>query len=175
MKLINEGHSYSCLMFNLEGEIANKIIEYNLEYIPEETLVLSEAENNIIEPHITIFYGIHSNNYKSIKKYLHLLNREIIVTLGKVDKFLSQDCDIIKINVIDSENILRNIWELIKKNVPNSNDFDSYSPHITLSYVQKDTCDNLIGDDYFDGMKIKLNLIKFSSHDNKTKFFRINK
>lgn len=176
MKLLNEVgvHKNSCLMFCLENSIAEKIIEYTLENISEETLTFEYGME--LEPHITVFYGIHSDNYNDIKKYLNLLNKKIEVEFGLVTKFSTMEHDIIKIDVIDKDKNLENVWKLIKKNIPNSNKFDSYEPHITLSYVQKDTCNDLINDDYFKGMKIVLNLLKFSTPDeNKNKFFRIKK
>lgn len=160
-------YTYSSTHFNLPNWLTNELFKFSLKNIQEQYLYFSKQElyPRETEFHITVLYGIYdvlSNNIEKIIKS-YFLDHEINVTLGKVSKFESENYDVLKINVIDNNNDLEEMFEIFSENLNNANKFPLYNPHITLAYIEKNSCDDLIGNDYFDGLEISLNSLKFSS------------
>lgn len=171
LKNLVEQHEYSCLLCEItNNEICNKIFYYSLE-IPEELI----TEHNLFEPHITLFYGIHSSESKIIEPYINFLrkNKPIQVTLGRIKKFSKPENDVIYIEVLENK-IFNKIHNHILVNVENTTKFSKYTPHITLAYVESNSCDELLQDDIFLNSKFTIDILKFNSNEsNKTKYFYI--
>lgn len=104
-----------------------------------------------LEPHLTILYGIDDEklNISELKSFVsgYLKDNPISFTVNKIGIF-SNDKDVIKLNVNDSNRNLTNLNKLIKENFEYQNDFPDYSAHITICYADKG-----VGT-YFDGLEI---------------------
>lgn len=162
-------HKFSCVMANLNNE--NLFINWSKKNIKKEDLCVEEGGIET-EPHVTVLYGLHTNDYKEVEKLLKKV-KSFEITLGKVSKFESQNYDVLKIE-IKSESLFK-INKLLKKLDFTSN-FNTYVPHCTLSYVKKNSCDKLLRNKYFEGKKFKIKELVFSpSKGDKTKITLVNK
>jgi tRNA nucleotidyltransferase/poly(A) polymerase/2'-5' RNA ligase len=175
VNVINENDNikieYGSLMLNLNipnwiriTSIINKNDIYNEEGFGIEN-----------EPHLTILYGFHNNVtandvfdlYKSVTK----LKPIKIITTG-ISSFENNEFDVVKLDVE-----VTNFLKLLNKNMrefPNTNEFNEYNPHVTISYVKKGC-----GKKYNKVFKNKINLIGdelvFSTKKNKQKKIKLNK
>lgn len=162
-------HKFSCVMANLDNE--DLFVNWSKKNIATEDLCAEEGGIET-EPHVTVLYGLHTNDYKKVEKHLKGV-KSFDLTLGKVSKFESQNYDVLKTEV-KSEALFK-INELLKKLDFTSN-FNTYVPHCTLSYVKKNSCDKLLGNKYFEGKKFKIKELVFSpSKGDKTKITLVNK
>jgi hypothetical protein len=153
--------SWSCLMIDFPAKISGKVFKWADKNIKEEDLYIDEdgygKENHI---HTTIAYGIDpKTTIEEIKDKL----KPIYVTLGKITKFDNdENYDVIKIDVSGKE--LHKLHHEIEKEIGlPGNTFKDYKPHLTIAYVKKGACDDLIGDDTFYGEKILLDQFDFSN------------
>lgn len=112
------------------------------------------------EPHITMAYGIPAS--EALARLRAFLSDNIpgpvVCRLGKVSKFypVSEAFDVVKIDIDCPA-----LHELNKKlvetfKIPANPAFPIYIPHVTLAYVRKGECDNLIDNDTFEGLEVPL-------------------
>jgi len=171
---LNGTYDYSSTQFNLPPQIANKIINWGKENIPDENLYHDEdgGKGREDEIHCTLLYGIHAEESPEI---LELVKEPIKVKLGKVEKFDNDDYDVIKVTVLDKSGKLEELWNRIKDAEEYTSDYDKkFEPHVTIAYVKKGSCDDIIDSDPFAGDIVVLDNFKFSSTDkSKTKFKKL--
>lgn len=135
---IKPRYEYGCLMVELDvPEWKNDI----LSIIDEDDIYDDENGDFGLEdkPHITLFYGVHSDVDKndiidSVNEY------EIYptgITLQNISIFESDEYDVVKFDIDDTDELFLNLHNHIKDNFPNTQTFPDYHPHTTLSYVEK--------------------------------------
>lgn len=166
--MINEElHSYSSTQFNLPDDIGDEIIEWCQSNISDSSLYEDPEDSTFgreYEPHVTVLYGLHANKPDEIKNLLNK-TKSFPITLGKISLFTTSDkFDVIKIEVKGEK--LHELNKLISK-LPHTNKFPEYKPHITLAYIKKGKCKNLINNQHFEGKTIKCDNIAFSDKDRK--------
>ena len=110
-------------------------------------------------PHVTVKYGIHTNDVKPIEELLSL-ESAVVVKLDIIDKFDCDDYDVIIIKIISEQ--LEKLNRLISKNFDCTDTFPVYKPHATIAYVKKGSCDNLVGREDFKDLEFELDKIQFS-------------
>lgn len=159
-------YSYSCAMFNLSDDIAEKTLAWARENIPESSLYV-DADSGIdgyeLVPHVTIKYGIHSNDNTEIEKLVKDYG-PVTLQLNEVSKFdTNPDFDVIKIAITSPR--LNKLNKIITDNTECTDDFDEYIPHATLAYVKKGSCDHLIGDTSFDKLLDEVYEIYFTTRN----------
>lgn len=129
-----------------------------IKKIPKDEL----AENGIeTKPHITIKYGIHSTNPKSVTSLE--LPCKITVTLGKTSIFQLPNSDVLKIDVKSDD--LHKLNALISSNVKTTDTFPEYVPHATLAYLKPGFGEKYVGDTTFEGLTWTFSKIEFSGSD----------
>lgn len=133
--LLYENYDYSCVMAMISNP--TKIINWSKNYIDEKVLTEDGLDK---EPHITLLYGLHTNDFKNVLPMLNKI-KPFIVEFGKISKFESENLDVLKINV--KSPILQKINRELKK-LPYTN-YLKYIPHCTLAYVKRNSCDYLCG------------------------------
>lgn len=118
------------------------------------------------ESHVTVACGLQTSNPEDVKEIVKKQNQFNII-LGKVTRFnKNPNFDVLKIEVNSKD--LFNLNKIITK-IPNIKKYD-YEPHVTLAYIKKGTCENLLDNTYFEGTKIKIKNITFSdANKNKVK------
>ena len=96
------------------------------------------------QPHVTVLYGLHTNDpsvvYKHLKKNRAI--RPATLRLGKLDLFRHRDQDVLKVNVESPD--LDHLHS-VTKDLPNSFSFPSYNPHVTVAYLKPGTGEKYLG------------------------------
>lgn len=171
-------HEFSSTQVELEGELAQKILQLGLQ-IPEETLAEDGREDN---PHITVKYGLHTQDVEEVKDLLEGYG-PIKVKLGKTSIFPAKEAssqrggpeyDVVKIDV-ESED-LEQLNKLLCKNLEYTDIHPEYHPHITLAYVKSRLGEQFVGMDDVEGEEVEFNWLVFSDKEgNKTEIHLGNK
>lgn len=156
---INEGH---CIMVDVPNR--DKILEF-VNSLPNEHVYEEEGQHYGKEtnPHITVMYGLDDKEEPKVKELLNKIPKNISATLGKISKFENADTpyDVLKVEVHSPH--LHKIHEMIKKHFNNDYQWPEYNPHVTLSYVNKGSCNEYVGSKIFEGMKFNFENFTYSN------------
>ena len=174
-KKIKQG-SYSCLMALLPHEIAQEIVEFGVRTVPDDKLYLDEDGKlgRELESHITIKYGLLTNDAKHVRRSFND-DKPFHAKLGKVRHFQPPELpfDVLTVEIISDD--------LVKANKKICDNFDcaeglvsdEYKPHITIAYMKRDTAEEYIGSDMFEGKEVELDTVIFSPHKGNRTYFSI--
>ncbi len=155
-----ECHQFSSTQINLPQNLANKVFEWGEENIKDENLYVQDDDHGREdELHITVLYGLHANSPDKVKELLKE-EKPFEVSLGRVSSFKQDNFDVIKIDVFSEK--LHKLNKVLNE-LPTTNKFSTYRPHITIAYVKNNSCNKLLGDKTFVGQKWVARTILFSS------------
>ena len=165
--LLNEssgGHSYGCVMLSIN--ITKVDWEKIQSPIDDDDIYLVDGDRSYgLEPHneahVTLLYGLHEEVGDSeVEDRVNLMTYPDI-TLNKVSLFENDDFDVLKFDVNSKE--LDNMNEVLKE-LPFTNDYDEYHPHITIGYLKKGTGKKYVKmlNDNSEEITIKTNKIIYS-------------
>lgn len=163
-ELLNEGDHCAMVQvppFKSLTDLINKI-PVEIIYQPNNPDYGKESS-----PHVTILYGIESEDEDKAIEILKAIPSRIEVTLGKVSKFTSADYDVLKISVVSPQ--LTALNKKLTSSVKNTNEY-AYSPHVTLAYVKKGMGNDFLGDTSCDGKVLSLDTVVYSDNHTNTKF-----
>jgi hypothetical protein len=152
------GYEYACAMFNLNPSDSAKVLSWSKKNIPERVLFTDGEKGREDDIHVTILYGIHEDNPEDVQKIVKNFKPSPI-QFGEVSKFESDKYDVLKISV--NGPILFQMNKALKR-LPYTSTFNEYKPHCTLAYVEKGSCDHLLGNKDFQGWNVTLNSVTFS-------------
>lgn len=161
-------YDFSSVTFHLPNKIADTIIKWGRENIPNSLIVSGDGLGREDEIHITVKYGLTTDSLDEVRKLLENWG-EITIKLGKITKFEADDYDVIKIDVNSKD--LQDIHKLIKDKIPNEETYPKYCPHVTIAYVKKNECDDLIDNKEFYGIELVSRELTYS--DKKHKNFKL--
>ena len=154
---------YACVMGDVPKDISQEIVEFGVRNIKDEDLY---TENNLgreLDSHITIKYGIISDDSKQVEKLFKNI-KPFKATLGEVKHFSPEDrlFDVLTVSVESKD--LSDMNEKITKEIKCATGLpsDEYHPHITIAYIKKGTCKNLYGNKEFVGKEITIDSVEFS-------------
>lgn len=151
-------YSYSCVLFIFPSEEAKSILDWSKENVPDSVLFEDDDKGREDEIHVTVLYGLHTNEVGPVQEILSNC-KSFEIELGNLSKFESDKYDVLKIDI--SGNALNSCNKSLRELDYTSN-YDEYNPHCTIAYVQKGSCDDLIGNEEFSGRKITVNKVVFS-------------
>lgn len=165
--------STSCVFGKVPDALANRIIRFGREKIPTKDLyVLETGHGRELDPHITILYGLHSQDPKEFESFLDHNKKVLKVKLGKISLFKTNDSfDVVKIEVISQD--LININHKIKRTFTHTSSYPKYIPHITIAYVKKGKGDELDGSKKFLNTEFEIKELGFSNKNKKKIHFKI--
>ena len=135
------GHEYGCVMLYLDIDkdwwkgILNKIEEEDV-YNPKGERKYGKQPYD--EVHVTILYGLHANvPDKDVEELIEKITGPEII-LSEISTFNNDDkgFDVVKFDVESKE--LNNMNKMFRE-LPYTNDYPEYHPHITISYVKLGT------------------------------------
>jgi 2'-5' RNA ligase len=157
--LVAESHSYSTVMFEIHGDLRDRINSLISE-IPEEDIAEEGREDN---PHVTVLYGLHTGSAELVREHLSD-DSEFEVKLGKISKFTTSDeHDVLKIEVESDE--LKAMNKKLKE-LDHTSTHPRYNAHLTLAYVKKGHCEDMVGSEPFPE-RYKVEEVVFSSKTEK--------
>jgi hypothetical protein len=164
-------HEFASTQANLPDEVADQVRAAG-DSIPKDELAKDGTEP---QPHITALYGLHADNPGQVRELLKD-QPPITVTLGNASIFPAADTDasrggagdsdVLKVDV-DSPDLHR-INALLRQ-LPHTNDFPVYQPHITIAYLKRGEGKKYDGNNIpgVTGQTITLTSIAFSGKDGK--------
>lgn len=165
-------HKYSCAMLNISDKNASVF-----EYWAQKNIspgCISYEEDEIFEddvPHVTIKYGLHDSEPDRLKKIVKGI-KSIKLKFGKISKFdTNPNFDVIKVDVISKE--LEKLNKKISNEIEHSDEFSKYKPHLTLAYIKKGECKDLIGNDFFNELEDEVHEIYFTSKTGEEHFIKL--
>ena len=167
--LKTSSYEYSCILINLPKKYSNLVLDYSKNNIDDSELFNEEDKGREDDIHVTLLYGIKDDNPNETLDILKnkFSNSKIKIRLGNIAKFYQDDHDVLKINVNDFTGKLEQMFKTFDKELDNDNKFKDYHPHITLAYVKKGKCEDLVGDDFFEDIEVELTDFEFSPSEDK--------
>lgn len=154
------GRSYSSTQIAVSPQIRKLILSVGKQEIKSHELAEDGREKH---PHITIKYGIHTNNPMIIRAILER-EKPIKYKLGEMSLFKLKDHNVLIVKVISPD--LKRLNAKIKRLTMTTDTHPIYKPHVTIAYVKK-SFKLPRPSDFFEGMAGMANEIEFSSYDDK--------
>ncbi len=160
-------YQYGCVMIELNisnwDELVSSI-DANDVYLPEDPS--HGVETN---PHVTILYGLNKGVTKEeVKSIFDNFHGDIHVEIDGVGVFENEEFDVVKLNVVP-DGALQELHDELKK-LPNSDQYPTYHPHITLAYVKKGTGKKYANPNYKYTIK-DIGRIKYSTPEGEKIYF----
>jgi 2'-5' RNA ligase len=128
-------YEYGCVMVDYNFENWSDL----LDSIHQEDIYKVEGKNYGLQPrpHLTLLYGIHDTvTDEEIQScFQGATENDFKVEINGVSLFENPEFDVVKLEVVKNsklEEVNKRLSEL-----PNSNQFPEYKPHITIAYVKK--------------------------------------
>jgi 2'-5' RNA ligase len=126
-------YNYGCMMLYYD------VPEWSdyLDMIDEEDLYQEDNGQFGLEdePHITVLYGLHSDEIDDEELFNHLQKfNPPKVSMSNISLFNNDNFDVVKFDVEGSELFVMN--KTLTDNFPYSTDYPDYHPHSTIAYVK---------------------------------------
>ena len=126
-------NEYTWVYINLPKDVQKLLLEFGKQIDPED-LFTKEAENGLeTEPHVTVKYGLLTNDVKDIKGCLKD-EKGGKCNIAKSSFFETDEYDVVKATV-NSEDLLRVHNRL--NELPHEDKYPDYNAHATIAYVKK--------------------------------------
>lgn len=134
--LEKSNYEFGCIMIKINFENWN-----SLKNIISSEDIYNEGESYGFEtqPHLTLIYGLHKEvTTEQVKSILGNFNLDrLSIEVDGIGNFENSDYDVLKFNVIKTET-LKQIHDFLSE-LPNSDKYPDYNPHITIAYLKKGT------------------------------------
>ena len=135
-------YKYGCVMIETPFPNWNDITSM---ISPEDLYDREEGDAIQENPHLTIFYGLHSNvKTEVVEDIFREFKGNIKIEGNGISIFENELFDVVKFN-INSQGSLQSLFNEFMK-LPNSCTYPNYEPHITLGYVKKGCGQKYIND-----------------------------
>lgn len=130
-------YSYSSLQATLDTEDAKKVKNLAAGIADEDLYTESGTDKYGREetPHITICYGIHTEDADIVKAAAKNTGRLKANITGAISVFKSDDYDVLKLEVKSDDFSALN--KKVRDSLAVTSSFDKYIPHVTLAYLKK--------------------------------------
>ena len=160
-----EAHSYGCVMAMLDGDVKERLIHYAMA-IPEEDLFTdgSGEHGAETEPHITVKYGVHTDDPDEVAKAL-AGQATAGATLRGLSVFENEDFNVLKVD-IDSKCLAR-LNKAIYDGLETTDTHPVYHPHATVAYLKKDVDYKKYFTKMFDGVAVEFTRLRWSPANGK--------
>lgn len=152
---------YGCIMVPIKDPVLAKEIKSFTDLMINSADLAEDGIED--EPHVTLFYGLHTNiSLSEVKNFVVNHIHKFSFKLGEVDKFRN-DVDVLKININDEN--LTHANALIQKyfKTRSTVKFPVYKAHLTLAYLKTGANDNLVGNKTFKDRIVNVEEILYST------------
>lgn len=165
---------FSSVQVNFQKPISDEIFAWGEHAIPDEELFI-DIDNMHFgredEIHVTILYGLHSESPQQVRELL-TRTKPFEIKLGKIGVFTNSDkFDVVKIDA--QSEALTEINLRISKHVVFTNKYLLYQPHVTIAYVNKGKGWKHNNVDVFDGKRVLVDQITFSSRNGQKTYIKL--
>lgn len=128
-------YDYGCMMIYYDAPGWEKV----LDTINDDDLYEEEDNDQFgkeYEPHVTVLFGLHSNEIDDDELFSHLLDKDPPkISMSNITLFDNNPSyDVVKFD-IDGDG-LHDMNKALRDNFPYTNDYPDYHPHSTIGYVQ---------------------------------------
>ena len=168
LEMRNVRYDFSSTQVDVPEELAKRIMDWGKENIPDSILYENDDDRSLgreDEMHVTVLYGVHSAYPNKVKKSLKQ-TKKAKVKLGKLKAFTNPDkFDVIFVDVESPD--LHKINQKLRNEIPFTNKYDEYKPHVTIAYLKKGESQKYVGIDLFKDEEFVCDYIVFSSKDGK--------
>jgi hypothetical protein len=127
-------YDYGCMMIYYDAPGWEKV----LDSINKDELYEEDDNDQFgleFEPHITLLFGLHSDEIDDDELFSHLTDRNPPkMTMSNISLFNNPKYDVVKFDVEGDE--LHDMNNVLRDNFPYTNDYPDYHPHSTIAYVQ---------------------------------------
>lgn len=160
--MINGRYQFSSVQIKVPILLAGDIMHWGDEHVNDQDLFIDHTNMHYgreDDLHITILYNLYTNCPADVARLINIRSFEI--QLGKVSFFTVNDqFDVLKIDVFSEElhKLHKNLTQL-----PTAKLFPSYKPHVTIAFLRKGSCRNLMDNTQFCGYKWDVDSLLFSS------------
>lgn len=152
----------SSTQFNLPDDLSKRVLAMSRQIDDAD---LYEDYGRESEPHVTIKYGLHTQDHRDVKKAVRHASG-MTIKLGKTSFFKCDKYDVVKIDVIGSSGAgyhpLRSLNELISETLECTDTHPEYVPHVTLAYVRSGLGEKYSGMNDLDGVSFDASELIFS-------------
>jgi 2'-5' RNA ligase len=118
--------------------------------------------------HTTVAAKLTDDDPEAMKTFLEE-NKALFplkIVLGRVMKFTTNPAhDVLEIE-LEAKNLLK-LNSKIKSEFGHNDSRPTFVPHVTLAYLKKGACENLVEDETFMGEEVEFSTLEFSSPDSK--------
>ena len=155
-----EGRSYkfSSTQVQLPANLAEQVLLFG-KSLPAFDLCEEEGglEDDI---HITVKYGLHTNDADEVRKALATYVGPIRFTLGKTNIFIGKDYDVLYVEVISADLMVLN--SRLSDRLEVTTTYPTYTPHVTVAYLKSGLGVRYRGLNVFEGMSATVGSVRFS-------------
>jgi 2'-5' RNA ligase len=134
----NVSYSFSSVHINVDPPLSDEIIRWGRKNVSDDDIFVSQTDPTYgreDEIHITILYGIHSDQSDEVEKTIKGVG-PIKAKLGKVKIFSNPyKFDVVVVGVISED--LERLNQKLTETVTYTNRYGKYDPHLTIAYVKK--------------------------------------
>jgi 2'-5' RNA ligase len=166
-------YEYSSTQINLPGTLSWDIFVWGEQHVPEQSVFCDPDDPSFgreDELHVTVLYGIHSDNHHAIERLVGSSHEPFWVTLGQISIFKDHGkFDVVKVEA--ESPYLHKLHYLFLNNTLATKLYPTYKPHVTIAYTKKDACNHLVGDRFFAGKEFLADRLIFSSKSGKRTSF----
>lgn len=168
-------YDFSSIQFCFPEQLSNIIKKWGRDNIPSSSLYHDKdgSKGRENEIHLTVKYGIHTDDVEEARSLLKDF-KSFDIVLDKVSRFSKPevDFDVVKVEIKGKE--LFKLNNLISKNLKCTDTYSTYSPHVTVAYVQRGSCNHLSGNNHFKGRRLKVENLHFSPAKGRDLLIKLN-
>lgn len=169
-RIYESSYKYSSVQLNLPSDFKSTFNKVT-SMISDDDLFYSDI--NMINgredtPHVTVRYGLHTTDPKDVAEIIEGFG-PISFTLGKIDMFSNDDkpFDVVIVEVVSPK--LMELNKLVSDNLEFTCDYDTYTPHLTLAYVETGEAEKYKGKTPLKGESFNIDTVMFSGSDGNKK------
>lgn len=153
-----EDYKFSSTQVQLPSALANNLKAFGRS-IP--AFDLCDEEGGLEDDaHITVKYGIHTNDVAPIRKALATYVGPIRITLGKTGVFTGPSYDVLYVEVTSPDLVELN--QRLADAVEVTNTHPVYTPHATVAYLKQGLGVRYAGNNALEGMSASIGSVRFS-------------
>ncbi len=152
-----EGYKFSSTQVQLPKVLADNLLAFG-KSIP--AFDLCDEEGGLEDDaHITVKYGIHTNNVADVRKALATYVGPIRITLGKTALFQGPSYDVLYVEVTSPDLVELN--GRLADTLEVTDTHPVYTPHATVAYLKRGYGVRYVGNTALEGMRASIGSVRF--------------